>query len=73
MATTSFYYIEVSDLANTWTEKFCIEATEATAVRRAKNEIGWNGLRCNRYDRGDAIELRPRGQNRKALIQRESA
>ena len=73
MTAPSFYYIEVSDLANTWIEKFCIEATEATAVRRAKNEIGWNGLRCNRYDRGDAIELRPRGQNRKALIQREPA
>jgi hypothetical protein len=69
----AFYFIEVSDTDNTWTEKYCIEATEATAIKRAKLEIGWNGLRCNRYDRGDTVELRPRGKYLKALVQREAA
>jgi len=72
----SFYFIEVTDTfgdqANySWVEKYCIEATDATAVRRAKREIGWNGVRCDRHDYGDLIELRPRGLAQVAFIQRE--
>ena len=72
----SFYFIEVTDTfggqANySWVEKYCIEATDVTAVRRAKREIGWNGVRCDRYDCGDYIELRPRGMAQVAFIQRE--
>ena len=67
----AYYFIEVSDTRKTWVEKYCIEATEATAIRRAKIEIGWNGVRCDRHNRGDVIELRPRGLDRCAIIQRE--
>lgn len=71
-----FYYIEVTDTyggqANySWVEKYCIEATETNVVRRAKREIKWNGVRCDRFDHGDSIELRPRGLCQVAFIQRE--
>lgn len=73
----AFYYIEVTDTyggqANySWVEKHCIEAEETNAIRRAKREIGWNGVRCDRFDHEDTIELRPRGLAQVAFIQRES-
>jgi len=68
---TNYYFIEVSDTAKTWTEKFCIEAQEDTVVRRAKKEIGWNGLRCNRKDCGQTIRLNPRGLDLVAIIERD--
>ena len=67
----AFYFIEVTDTDKTWVEKYCIEATDVTAVRRAKVEIGWNGVRCNRHDRGEVIELRPRGLPQIAYIHKE--
>jgi len=73
----AFYFIEVTDTfggqANySWVEKYCIEATEASVMRRAKREIGWNGVRCDRFDHGDTVELRPRGMAQVAFIQRET-
>ena len=70
------YFIEITDTfggqANySWVEKHYIEAEDKNVVRRAKNLIGWNGVRCNRYDHGDLIELRPRHQCVVAFIQRE--
>jgi hypothetical protein len=67
----TYYYIEVTDTAKSWVEKFCIQATDVTAVRRAKIEIGWNGIRCNRKDCGGKIELRPRGMDRVATIEKD--
>lgn len=67
----AYYFIEVTDTHRTWVEKYCIEANETTAIRRAKTEIGWNGMRCDRKDCGDLIELRPRGLDQRATIQRE--
>lgn len=74
----SFYFIEVTDTfggqANySWVEKYCVEATEGSVIRRAKREIGWNGVRCDRYEQGDVVELRPRGMAQVAFIHRESS
>jgi hypothetical protein len=66
------YFIEVSDTDKSWVEKHYIQADDKSVVRRAKNLIGWNGVRCNRYDRGDVIELKPRHQDVIARIHRES-
>jgi hypothetical protein len=67
----AFYYIEVTDKHESWVEKFCIEASDDTFVRRAKREIGWNGMRCNRKDCGDTVELRPRGLDQLARIRKD--
>lgn len=73
----AFYFIEITDTfggqANySWVEKYCIEATESNVVRRAKAEIGWNGMRCDKTDCGTFIELKPRGLNQVAFINREA-
>jgi hypothetical protein len=70
----AYYFIEVTDTfggeANySWVRKYCIEATESNVVRRAKAEIGWNGVRCDRADLGEIIELRPRGECVVAFIE----
>ncbi len=70
------YFIEVTDTfggqANySWLEKYCVEATEATVVRRAKREIGWTNVRCDREDCGDYIKLTPRNSCQVAFIQME--
>lgn len=69
------YYIEVTDTYGgesnySWVQKFYIEATEATVVRRAKKEIRWNGVRCDRNDCGETIKLIPRGLAQVAFIER---
>lgn len=74
----AFYFIEVTDTYGnqpnySWVEKYCIEATEGSVVRRAKREIGWNGIRCDRSECGDALELRPRGMAQVAFIYREQS
>jgi hypothetical protein len=67
----AFYYIHVTDRYNSWYENYCVEATEQTVVKRAKQEIGWSGKRCTRYDKGDFIELRLRGDDVIAVIEKE--
>ncbi len=44
------------------------DASNASIVRRAKSELGIAGIRCARFDRGDMIELRPRGSCTVAFI-----
>ena len=73
----NFYYIEVTDKVNnkpafSWVERYCIQATKETVVRRAKKEIGWNGVRCNRMDCGRTIKLTPRGLDQIAFIHSEA-
>jgi hypothetical protein len=73
----NYYFIEVTDTfggeANySWVNKYCVEATDKTAVRRAKKAIGWNGIRCDREDCGEFIKLIPRGMCQVAFIQMES-
>jgi len=37
-------------------------------VRRAKAFAGWTGMRCETYDSGDLIEIRPRGLNQICFV-----
>lgn len=66
-------YIEVTDTfggeANyAWFKRYKVECkqgenySDIAAIRRAKKEAGWNGLRCKVSKYGDMIELRPYGQ-----------
>jgi hypothetical protein len=73
----AYYFIEVTDTINgkanySWTEKYCVEATEANVMRRVKRELGWNGVRCDRKVCGDKVQLKPRGGDVVAVIQRET-
>jgi hypothetical protein len=72
----AFYYITVTDTfggeANySWKRNYCVEGNHGNAIRRAKAEIGWNGLRCNREDWGETIVLKPRGLNQIAFIEQD--
>lgn len=72
----TYYYITVTDTfggeANySWKLNYCVHGNHGNVVRRAKAEIGWNGLRCDRQDVGDTIILKPRGTAQIAFIEQE--
>lgn len=35
--------------------------TELQVIREVKKLVGWNGLKCKKFDDGQTIELRPHG------------
>ena len=64
------YNIEVTDTfggeANySWVTRHALDApatlSQRALVRRVKALIGWTGVRCDVYDYGDMIDIRPRG------------
>jgi len=64
------YQIEVTDTfageANyAWVRRHALDApatlSQRALVRRAKALIGWTGVRCDVYDYGDMLDIRPRG------------
>lgn len=46
-----------------WVERYELDGienqTDLQLIRRVKKVIGWTGVRCNKTDFGDMIELRP--------------
>jgi len=65
------YKIEVTDTlageANyAWGYRRVLDApatlSRRALVRRVKALIGWTGVRCDVYDYGDMLDIRPRGE-----------
>jgi len=48
-----------------WVTRYEVETpaglSDRAIVRRAKREAGWTGVRCEKENYGDTIELRPYG------------
>lgn len=70
-STNQLCTIEVTDTfggeANySWVRRYTIQQeskslTDRQVIREAKKLAGWTGIRCNKSDFGDMIELRPAG------------
>lgn len=44
------------------------EASQRNIVRQAKSMVGMTGVRCDTYDYGDSLTIKPRGYNQVIFV-----
>jgi hypothetical protein len=69
----SLFCGETNDTLKHFTIPITGKMTNLAIIRKVKDELGWSGVRCHKFDGGHYLELEPVGILQKAYIEPDYA